>query len=137
MLMLSLSTLYVEAQFTEGIYKSSNESFGTNWYLIVKGEQLCLFGWELSTENDTLYFRSTAEFNRNRNITFNTFEFQKERITEENLKDFKPNDNLKIDSFFMYRYLVDIKEENGEISFSATKDIYDSRADYFKFLKVK
>lgn len=135
-IILSLSALLSKAQIPDGTYKSSNDSYRTNYFLIVSGEEITLFGWETTFENDTIYFRSTAKRDSKKKITFKTFEFQQERLTEDNLKDFEPDNNLDIDSFLLHRYLSDIEESNGEINLKATKDVYDSRVDFFKFIKL-
>jgi hypothetical protein len=134
---LSFINLLVSAQITEGTYMSSDESYRNNYFLVVESDQLTLYGWETTMENDTLYFRSTTAFESNSNVTFTNFEFQKEAINEENIMDFKADNALEVESFLLHKYLINISESNGEISLIATKDIYCSRADNFIFIKIK
>jgi hypothetical protein len=133
---LSIINLFVVAQITEGTYMSSNESYRTNYYLVVETNQLTLYGWETTMENDTIYFRSTSLFESNSSVTFKEFEFQKEPFTSGNLLDFKADIALEVESFLLHKYLMNITESNGEISLLATKDIYCSRADNFVFKKI-
>lgn len=119
-----------------GIYKSSHQSYRTDYFLIVDKEEVIFYGWEV-LEKDTLYFRSTAKFNSNTHLSFNKFEFQKEKVTENTLNTFIPNDSLNMPSFLLHRHLMDFSTLNGNISLKATKDIYDSRFDTFTFDKVK
>lgn len=134
---LSLLYLFGNAQITEGIYLSSNESYRSNYFLVVESSQLTLYGWETTMENDTLFFRSTSSLESNNSVTFDNFEFQKEAINEENIMDFKADIALNVESFLLHKYLMNITESNGEISLLATKDIYCSRADNFIFKKIK
>jgi hypothetical protein len=132
---LSITSLFAYGQIPNGTYKSSNESFRANYFLIVNEGQVTLFGWE-RIENDIIYYRSTARFDSNNHLTFDKFEFQKEKVTERNLNVFKPDDTLKIAPFLLHRYLMNLKELNGQISLIATKDTYYSRTDTFYFDKT-
>lgn len=133
---LSISGYFCRAQIPNGTYESSNESYRANYFLSINDEEVTLFGWETTVENDTIYFRSTTRFNSNNHLTFNEFEFQKEEITGKNLNTFEADNNLKMEPFFIHRYFMDLKESNGQISLIATKDAYDNRADAFNFKKI-
>jgi len=137
---LFLSGFISEKQIPNGIYESSKESYRTGYFLVVNYPHVSLFGWEVTNENDTVYFRSTINFeliNQSTNqLTFKNFEFQKVKLTKENVKDFKTNSKLKVESMLLLRYLNDVKESNGKIRLTATKDAYDSRSDSFEFKKI-
>ncbi len=135
---LLILSLAINAQITDGLYQSSNDSDVANYYLSIKGEEVIFFGWDVTMiEKDTVYFRSTTEFDINGNLKFNDFEFQNERITINNWLNFKAMANLEISTSFLYRYLDDIKETDGLITLRATKDIYFSRFDNLEFVKVR
>ena len=44
----------------DGVYRSTEESFQADFYLIIEGEQATIYGWEAFNESDTIYYRSIS-----------------------------------------------------------------------------
>ena len=125
------------AQLNSGIYQSTGNSFRLNYYLVVSNDSVIFYGWELSLKYDTIYFRSNSKYDSVKGLIFSKFEFTRNRFDPSDLSSFAVENDLSIEPFSLHRYFFASKLRGQQISFLATKDIYDSRADEFVFQKIR
>ena len=139
-LILLIISVAANGQILDGLYQNTNDSGVNNYFLSVKGEEVTLFGWDVTLiSNDSIYFRSTSAFDTLGNLTFNDFEFECKQIaiTNDNIDKIKVDENADVSPFSLYLYFDDIKLVDNKIILRATKDMYLSRFDILEFVKVK
>ncbi|MBN1151501.1 hypothetical protein JXA84_09830 [candidate division WOR-3 bacterium] len=129
------------AQITEGLYKSSEDSFKKNFYLYVRGDSATLYGWDLlvfvdTSGTDTIHYKACAEFSMLDSsyisMNFKNHEFSRESFLSEN---FDSTDILaENDSGLIFPYVNmfgGIKD--GKLYMYAVKFTYLSNTDNFIF----
>lgn len=135
-----LVTIATNAQFKDGLYESSGNSYRKNYYLLIEKGKVTYFGWEPTIKNDTVYFRSTANLKKDSRITFEWFDCSLQSPQKEKLPAFPVQLNIQLDTaFFKFtalRYLH-LSDKQGKIMAWAVKDAYDSRGDQFEFVKIR
>ncbi len=139
-LILASSYASVIGQIPEGTYKSSDDSFRSNFFLEVKGLEFTFYGWETTIDGDTIYFRtrSNAYLEGTPYCGFEEFEYSSKKIDIRNLSSFDVNlQSEDLEMIFPHTFFVEIEWTQSKIDLLAGKDIYHSRADRFKFEKVE
>ncbi|MGB1041460.1 MAG: hypothetical protein ACPGVD_11345 [Flavobacteriales bacterium] len=134
------ATKKADILINEEIYVSNNESFQKNFFLKIYDEKAIIYGWEISKENDTIYYRSEGaiELDSSDNywISLKSYQFTDEKFNKNNLNNFKENHNIKIPFLGIHSSFWGSLKPNGSFDFLAVKDIYSGRADKFIFEKV-
>lgn len=142
-LMFWTTTLYGQAFF-----KSSNGSYRTNYFLSLKNESATLYGWELTLEKDTVYFKASGHLDTARyssdgapridiSSKLDDYRFSKTRPKESQLNYFLFDKEDAVPPSLLYKYLR-IKENNGiVVKVIMLKDSYDGRFDEFTFTRIK
>jgi hypothetical protein len=135
-----LVSFLTNAQFTDGLYESSGNSYRKNYYLLIQKEKITYFGWETSIKKDTVYFKSTANLKKNNNLTFEKFDYSLQSPQKDQLPAFPAQTDIRLDTSFLkvrvLRYLQ-LSDQSGKIMALAVKDAYDSRGDRFEFVKMR
>ena len=123
------------------VYRSSDDSFQKDFYLKIEDEKATIYGWDVSTEKDTIYYRSICKLEEDSTdgiqITLKNYQFTEVKVREENLNDFKVNEELSLDNLGEYSSFWGEKKADGSFHFLAVKHIYHSRADEFTFERIK
>lgn len=125
------------AQIKNGTYISTKESYLENYILVVEDSSTTYYGWLLNNKTDTVYFRARSGMSTKNYITFDDFEFTLEKITKDNLINFKAQPGIDFLKLNIHRHFLNIVQTDKRISVLIGKDIYDSRADQFIFLENK
>ena len=123
-------------QITNGIYKSSEDSF-REYYLIIESDSVSLFGWRVSHTGDTLFFRAGAEklvlTNDSLSIKFGWAYFIENPFKLLNMRDANCLYSDCEGPYFRYHRNFSGTVQDEKLILIGTMDSYESRADSFIF----
>lgn len=148
-------TYTINTKLSAGIYMSAENSYRQHFYLKIDGDSMTLFGWEPVyqlkdtinnetspefTVKDTIYYKTTTKFlideKGSFSLKFDRYELSHYPITKDNIDGFVQDNKIRFDTFGLHNSFDGIVSDT-KLLVTATKDIYDSRADQFEFLKIK
>lgn len=122
------------------VFKSTDDSFRKDYYLILDGQQVTVIGWETDLSEDTVYFKSTSTIetykDESLHVTFDKFETSKSKINPDNWDTFTPDSIIKETQFQFFSSFFNGKHTDDQIEFLAIKHSYYSRADQFTFKRI-
>ena len=120
------------------IYQSTENSFQKDFYLMIEDENVCVNGWEVTKENDTIYYKSNGKLEID---SAGTFRISLERCEYSRVKadhfDGCTNKILKSSTFSIHNGYTGKKINDNSFEFLAVKSFYLGRADKFIFRRIK
>jgi hypothetical protein len=115
------------------IYKSTDDSFQSNFYLKLENETVNLFGWYTSISQDTIYYKTENQLEKypddQKILRIDNLEFSRTKTTLNKLDHFKSDTTIKVDycsSHSSFHFDETIK---NRIKSKAVKHSYCSRSD--------
>jgi hypothetical protein len=119
-------------------YESTNDSFRRHYFLSIEtDDKITLYGWEINETKDTLTFKALGHRTFGKSVTFDNFQFSKRHPSRLNIDQFKTDNEATVPAFFLHRHLVISTHDKRRIEGMMTKDVYDSNADKFIFVRRK
>jgi len=83
---------------SENYYKSTSNSFKSDFFLILDEKYATIYGWEVLLNKDTIYYKSKGVLKKSANeklrIRFDKYEVSKKSFNRQNLNKFKNDQNL-------------------------------------------
>jgi|GEM_PF-3210278 len=138
--LILLSGCNIQSTSQVEIYRSTENSFQKDFYLEIENDLVNVFGWELTSENDTIYYKSSGELDKKdvgvTSFELETYELTRVKTSETNLNDFKEETGLK-NALFFHSSFFGKKYSEGSMKLQAVKHIYYDRVDEFEFEKIE
>jgi hypothetical protein len=124
------------------LYRSTEESFQTDFFLKIEGENVTVYGWADTPLNDTVYYRVITEVNQmdsiKMRIKLENHELSAIKTTENNIDQFQEDTTLDYGSYILFHSSFFGKKTSAKIiQMQAVKHIYFGRADTFIFERIR
>lgn len=140
LLAIKISFLFGQGTYLSGSgdFESTRESDRRNYFLSLKGDNVTLYGWELNSDSDTIYYRATASLKiRSSHIRFSGYQFSKLKPTRTKLQNFQPDKEVSMPELLLHKYLNVLSANNERFQVLLIKDAYSSNANKFVFVRLK
>lgn len=138
----STNTEEIETNLPYELYRSSESSFQANFFLKIEAEKSTIYGWEITPNNDTIYYRSECKSEESNHeeirLRLEKYELTRIKLNENNLEEFIEDTTLETSAIlFFHNSFFGKQSSDNLIQLQAVKHIYDSRADDFEFERIK
>lgn len=125
-----------DGPFKNGVYKSVGASDRQGFFLEIEGQKASLYGWDVTFEGDTIYYKTSTRFEQNDILRFENFGSSKVAFNWQALSSFQPPESDSTMPFY-YNSLDNISQIGNRISLSASQPLYNSKSDTFEFELVE
>jgi hypothetical protein len=121
------------AQLKHGIYKSTPDSFEPGYYLIVTKDSITLLG----KIDKGIHIKSAIPNSHSGRLTFTGFEYSYESPDYKKPDEFKNNPSISGSEALINRYFFNFENDGSGYQCQSVKDVYQDRADSFRFEKIE
>ncbi|GAB5528147.1 MAG: hypothetical protein Roseis2KO_60190 [Roseivirga sp.] len=143
-LLLSISLIFFtsgcqseKGPFKNGLYESTQKSEKQGFLLEIDGPQATLYGWNLSFEKDTSYYKASARFENDRYLSFKDYTLSNQPYDLINLEGFETKQVNDLWQFTCYTSFHDITQTDNIINLNAVMLVDNSASDHFEFKLIE
>lgn len=137
LILLAVSGTTLKSQIPTGTYVSDSSSFRAGYFLKIDKDSAILLGWETTLAGDTIYFKGICKREKGHLLTFVDFIFSKVKNNPDSFNTFVADRKLQIEISFLNRYFFEFRPSGDSFTALSVKDVYDSRADAFEFVRLE
>lgn len=123
--------------FKNGLYESTQKSHKQGFLLEIEGPQATLYGWCVTFERDTSYYKASARFKNDKYLSFKNYAFSNQPFDLINLEGFETKQVNDQWQFTCYTSFHNVTQTGNIINLNAVMLVDNSASDYFEFKLVE